>query len=154
MVRVLVTGTRECKGEAARRAVETALETIDRTPGEHVLVHGAQRGPDRIAAAVAKRLGWTVEPHKAAWLRPCDDKCRHRGGRPDRRTGSWCPTASGLRNQEMVDAGADLVLAFLAKGGVNRNTRDCIRRARRAGLRITPIEIEPEAEKPPGQAAA
>lgn len=41
--------------------------------------------------------------------------------------------AGPIRNQEMVDAGADVCLAFPTGGP---GTRDCMRRARDAGIRV------------------
>lgn len=49
------------------------------------------------------------------------------------------PKAGPLRNQEMVDLGADICLAFPTEG--SRGTWDCVRRARAAGI---PVEIHKE----------
>jgi len=47
--------------------------------------------------------------------------------------------AAGLfRNQQMVDAGADVCLAFPL--GESRGTRDCVRRAVEAGIPVKVIE--------------
>lgn len=101
--------------------------------GPGIVVHGAcyppesygevmsegKRRPDLsadwLAHQIAEELGWTDEPHPAEW---------HRLG----------PRAGPIRNQAMVDAGADVCLAFASPG--SRGTWDCVRRAREAGIRV------------------
>lgn len=51
---------------------------------------------------------------------------------------TYCPMAGLYRNQEMVDLGADVVLAFQRNG--SRGTQDCMDRARRAGLTVVLVE--------------
>jgi hypothetical protein len=80
------------------------------------IVHGDYSGADRIADREARDLGLTTDPHPADWSQ----------GRK----------AGPIRNQEMVDAGADLVIAFAGGDG----TADCVRRARKAGI---PVREEP-----------
>lgn len=77
------------------------------------IVHGAASGADSLADDWAIGRDVLVEPHPADWA-------VH--GR----------AAGPIRNQEMLEAGADLVIAF--PGG--RGTGDMIRRARRAGVRV------------------
>lgn len=86
-------------------------------PGPHVLVHGAARGGDRIAADVARRQGWEHEPHPAKW-------------------NTFGASAGPLRNQKMVDLGADLCLGFPldTERGISKGTHDCMNRARKAGI--------------------
>src|SRR5690606_11824331 len=82
------------------------LEEYHQTPPP-TLVHGGAPGADSEAAYVAAYLlEWPVEAHPADW---------QRHGR----------AAGPIRNQQMVDSGADLVIAF--PGG--RGTADLIRRA-------------------------
>jgi len=82
-----------------------------------ILVHGdASRGADRMARDFAQAMWWLQEEaHPADW--------------------SWgSPTAGHERNQAMVDLGADVCLAFIQ--GESRGTRDCIKRARQAGIPV------------------
>lgn len=60
----------------------------------------------------------SVEPHPADW---------QRHGK----------AAGHIRNAEMVQAGADLVLAFYQRGARNTGTADLVRRASRAGIPVT-----------------
>jgi hypothetical protein len=86
-----------------------------------IIVHGANlQGADRHAADWARENEIAQEPHPADWA-------RH--GR----------AAGPIRNQEMIDAGADVCLAFPLPQ--SRGTVDCIRRAKEAG--ITVIEAAP-----------
>lgn len=112
--RVLVTGSRDWED---RDLVEAALlAETDPSGLPMVLIHGGARGLDRVAADLAGVLGWREVPFpvkKADW--------RYHGR-----------AAGPLRNQKMVDYGADICLAFpLPK---SQGTWDCLRRAKAAGI--------------------
>jgi hypothetical protein len=127
--RLLVSGSRRHTDVELVRAV---LVCAGRRLGrDTVLVHGAAAGVDSIAAGVWETWGLPVEAHPADWGR-CLPVCPplHRKVRRDGDT--WCPTAGCRRNQVMVDAGADLMLALPL--GPSAGTRDCARRARAAGI--------------------
>lgn len=81
------------------------------------IIHGAASGADTLAARAAADLGLIEEAHPAQWEK-------------------HGPAAGPIRNQAMVDAGADLVIAF----GGGRGTADCLRRARKAGIPVREIE--------------
>lgn len=83
------------------------------------LVHGKARGADQMAEAIAIELGWDVEAHAAEWTK-------------------YGRAAGSLRNQAMVNAGADICLAFPLPSSIG--TRDCIRRAEIAGIPVRVIE--------------
>ena len=93
------------------------IEAMDRvlsgTEGEWMLVHGAARGADTLARKWAERNGIPHEPHPAKW----DELGR---------------AAGVIRNQEMLDTGIDLVVAF--PGG--RGTAHMVGIARAAGVPI------------------
>ena len=121
--RVLVTGSRDWPDALT---VHRALTELLREHGALAVVHGACRaGADSIAAqwvaqAVRRSPGRVVEePHPADW------------GRYGRKAGP-------LRNQRMVDLGADLVLVFTY--GDSRGTADCARRAEKAGIPVRRFE--------------
>lgn len=113
-MRVLVTGSRNWTNEAA---VYSALTELIRTSNRITVVHGAcPTGADAIAHHWATSVpGATAEPHPAEW---------DRHGK----------AAGPIRNQQMVDLGADVCLAFLL--GESRGTRDCMRRAEAAGIPV------------------
>ena len=116
-MRILFTGSRWLTDT---HLVEDALiNVIAETREDVVVVHGdCPTGADAIAQDFvdhARLKSVQVERHPADWSRG------KRGG-PD-------------RNQEMVDLGADVCLAFPL--GESRGTRDCIRRARTAGIPVT-----------------
>jgi hypothetical protein len=89
--RILVTGSRIWTAAATMRATLAHWRAVY---PDAVLVHGACRGADLMAAAMW--LGWRlpVEPHPADW------------------TGHG-RAAGFVRNQQMVAAGADVCLAFI-----------------------------------------
>jgi hypothetical protein len=111
-MRIIVCGGRNYK-DAAR--IYLTLEEYVRE--EPTVVHGAAPGADSIAAREATVLELATEPRPAEWDR-------------------YGKAAGPIRNQAMVDSGADLLIAF--GGGVG--TADCIKRARKAGI---PVRWEP-----------
>lgn len=117
--RVLVTGSRDWTSFAVQVAMERLLELLamtDRLP--MVVVSGGGRGADALAFEWASQFQPTLattETHPADW--------------------ELLGKAAGpLRNQEMVAAGADICLAFPL--GESRGTRDCMERARKAGIPV------------------
>lgn len=140
--RVIVTGSRTWPDDLAVRLALARVALSD-APMSSVLtvVHGAcPTGADATAAAwcrlirksgndpvIGRDLRLREEPHPADW------KAHGRAAGP-------------IRNQEMVDAGADLVLAFVMrctlKGcagkpeHVTHGTQDCITRAEKAGIPV------------------
>lgn len=138
-MRVLVTGSRNFRSVDAVKAA--LLEVTADQPGPHTLVHGTAWGADQIAARVAHKLGWRIEPHPADWAAPCRAECEPGHRRTFAEGGTeYCPAAGVYRNQQMVDLGADVVVAFLAAGARNVGTRDCIRRAKAAGLNVREVQ--------------
>lgn len=127
-MRILVTGSRFWADyDTFVRGLTVAIDTVSsRNPDdkEIVVVHGAAKGADimseRYVAQVAQFLrgkGYTIrtEQHPADWN-------KHGKG------------AGPIRNQEMVDLGADICVAFPQEG--SRGTADCMRRATAAGIEL------------------
>lgn len=123
--RILVTGSRRWDDAfVVDRELGALLRRIVREDWtEIVLVHGAAKGLDTIAAGMAAHYKLRPEPHPADWT-------THSNG------------AGPMRNQHMVDLGADICLAFPLPRSVG--TWDCIRRANAAGIRT--IIIPPRQE--------
>lgn len=122
-MRILVTGSRFLTNrQLVVEALQAAVFPTD--PMEHITVaHGAcpYGGADVFAAEWARGAARVAdEPHPADFA-------------------GLGPKAGPLRNQEMVDLGADLCLAFPQEG--SRGTWDCVRRAKAAGI---PVEIHEE----------
>lgn len=120
-MRILITGSRN------HDHPETIHKAIDKhtkhAPSAVTIVSGGcPTGADRIAEEYARTQGITLEIHPAKW---------HVHGR----------AAGPIRNQEMVDAGADIVLAFPV--GESRGTRHCISAAQKAGLKTEIYERQP-----------
>jgi len=101
-----------------------------------VVVHGdCLTGADRLADQIARQHNILTEPHPASWHAPCQLSCKP-GHRRTRNHSTYCPAAGNYRNQEMVDSGADICLAFLWPGAGNIGTRDCMNRAQLAGIPV------------------
>ena len=115
-MRILITGSRRWTDQAI---IEAALRrtTAGLKPRAVTVVHGAcpYGGADIIAASIADRLGFVVEPHPAPWT-------------------VHGKAAGPMRNQEMVDLGADVCLAFPEPD--SRGTWDCVARADSAGIPV------------------
>jgi hypothetical protein len=135
-MRILVTGSRKWK---YRMLLSFALaEAAGDTPaGEVTVVHGAGGNADLMAGREARSRMFHVEPHPADWGGPCRPSCRP-GHRKTGNGREYCPAAGNYRNQEMVDAGADICLAFYQPGAANTGTSDCVRRCVRAGIAVRP----------------
>lgn len=100
----------------ADRLHELVVERGWRFP-DPVIVHGAARGADRLAAEEAGKAGLLVEAHPADWER-------------------YGKRAGLVRNEEMAALGADLCIAFW--DGLSTGTRDMLDRAAKHGI---PTEI-------------
>lgn len=112
MKRLLITGSRygwnPDELESVLREAIDFLGTLEVT-----LVHGDAPGVDTQAKELFEKWGLPHEPHPAQW------KVHGKAAGP-------------IRNQEMVDSGADLCIAFPAPD--SRGTRDCLRRAKEASI--------------------
>jgi len=95
----------------------------DTDPLQVTVIHGGAAGVDRLADLWAHALGMRREVHKPV-----------RGDGPDR---------FRIRNQRMVDAGADLCLTFA--DGWASGTGMCARMARAAGIRTVDYGVNTEA---------
>jgi hypothetical protein len=120
--RILVTGSRTLReSDYATVRAAIAKAAVDLGQGV-VVVHGNALGADRLADRAARALGLKTEPHPARW-------------RTEGRA------AGPLRNQRMVDLGADVCIVLLAVGRENTGTKDCWRRAEAAGIPVRVYEI-------------
>ena len=118
--RILVTGS--------RRWTDTKLlaETLTKAVKDHyphvVIVHGGcPQGADALTELFAQRNNIPTEVHPAKWK-------------------THGIKAGFIRNQEMVDTGADLCVGFIA--GASRGTKHCVKAAQKAGIPTTTIAIE------------
>ena len=133
MKRILISGSRDWDDQAfIENAIYAAIGLLH--PREDniwdstiefdsiVLVHGdCPTGADATADAVAEDIGLSVERHPADWNR-------------------YGKRAGYLRNQEMVDAGADIVLVFNKNS--SRGASMTARLAREAGLPVIEYKVE------------
>lgn len=112
-LRILVTGSRDWQWpDTITTALVVAASGAD--DDEITLVSGAcPTGADAAAERVAERLGWRVERHPADW-----------------------PThglrAGYLRNAQMVEAGADVCVAFIKDN--SRGASMTLQLAQQAGI--------------------
>lgn len=112
-MRILITGSRDFDNFELMRYILIFFKEKDIT-----LIHGDCRGADKIAGYIGKSLGFNIEAHPADWNR-------------------YGKKAGPIRNTEMVDSGADLVLAFPI--GNSYGTKDCIRKAEQRGIPIVEV---------------
>lgn len=133
-MRVLITGGRDWKDywtvndailDACSWQEKIGLLGDDFDPGSITIIHGNARGADTMAGEVASVHRMNVDVYPARW-------------------DIYARAAGPIRNQEMVDTGADICLAFLMKGSTG--TADCIKRARKAGIPVTIYHEDGEVE--------
>lgn len=119
MRRVLVTGARDWTNRIlAQQELNLQMFHPDSSDGLIIVNGMAERGLDKIAHQwyLTHASKWVHEdPHPANW------KLGHFAGH--------------FRNQEMVDSGADICLAFSRPGSTG--TWDCARRAEKAGIPVS-----------------
>lgn len=115
--RILITGSRSWNDPGT---IESAISLYMVVHGNipYTVIHGGANGADMMAdyaAEVLRAAGWdvAVEEHLADW---------DAHGR----------AAGVLRNQAMVDMGADIVLAFIRNA--SPGATHCLKSARDAGL--------------------
>lgn len=136
--RLLFTGSRRHRHGETEQLIRVALAYAGQRLGrDTVLVHGAARGGDELAARWWSGWGLPCEAWPADWAGPCDPAVCRPGHRKTNQAGrEYCPLAGPRRNQAMVDAGADLCVAM--PRGRSSGTFDCAGRARAAGIEVWP----------------
>lgn len=136
MRRVLVTASRRWADE---NLIERCLDEVAAALGKFVLVQGdCPTGGDLIAKNWAIRNDYPHDDIPADWDTPCGDDCRHQRRRRSGETYYSC--AGHVRNQRMVDKGAELCLAFpLGDPKDSPGTHDCMRRAKKAEIPVIDI---------------
>ncbi len=122
--RVIVAGSRELQIESAefiKSTLETRLAGID--PSKITLVHGGASGADQLASKAGRELGMNIEVHRADW-------------------NTHGKAAGPIRNQQMVDAGAHRVIAFVGKPlDQSRGTADLIDRAGNKNIPTSVVNV-------------
>lgn len=122
--RILITGSRDWTNyqavyDAVAYVSDYAIQKEGVSPEDVILVSGTAKGADRMSEEAAEALGITIERHPADWDR-------------------YGKRAGFVRNAEMVNAGADVCLAFIRNGSKGATmTRDL---ALKAGIKTATIE--------------
>lgn len=117
-MKVLVCGSRTWRNRSL------VARHIRELPPGTVIIHGAARGADSIAAAIAEFYGYEAKAYPAEWSK-------------------FGRAAGPIRNQQMLDQKPDLVIAFTV--GQTPGTQDMIRRAEAANV---PVRIVAEIATP------
>lgn len=114
--RILVTGSRTFADAAALREalVDAAHKYAGGGPAT-LVSGGCPSGADHLAETFWHEMGLPVEVHRADW-------------------GAHGRAAGPRRNQQMVDLGAAVCVAFPTAD--SRGTWDCVRRAEAAGIPV------------------
>ncbi|MBM4707949.1 DUF2493 domain-containing protein [Rhodococcus hoagii] len=117
--RILVTGSRDWTNEAIMRSALGDAWLRAGQSDDAILVHGAARGADSLAARLWEEGGFRTEAYPARW-------------------NQYGKAAGFIRNKLMVDLGADECIAFPL--GISRGTRSCMTLARAAGIPVYDYE--------------
>lgn len=118
-MKILVTGGRDFQGEVYLR---DRLDKLRDALGFDTIIHGGQRGADRMAGRWGLEMGLVVITEQADW--------KQYGRR-----------AGPIRNAKMLTWQPDLVVAF--PGG--RGTADMVKQAKAAGIKC----VDPEGKELP-----
>jgi YspA, cpYpsA-related SLOG family len=126
-----------CCGSRDWTNVSAVMRELGRLPQGTVVIHGAARGADEMAAAIAKRsFKFEVESYPAVWMEHGELDGKACGCDPNKV--DYCRQAGFRRNQQMIDEGKpDRVIAF--QKNKSGGTADMIRRAKKAGLPVKVI---------------
>lgn len=121
-MRVLVCGSRTYGATETQRVEMMAL--LDAWIGvDYTVVHGAAPGADSLAEEWARGRCVATEPYPADW---------DQHGK----------AAGPIRNQQMLDSGIDLCLAFTDKPlRESRGTNDMVTRCRQASVMTVVMEV-------------
>lgn len=145
MIDVIVSGDRNHKGKwlifPELDAIRDEFGTIRVSQGAAYPPLRAGRREERSADYLAHLWcldrGVEEKEYPANWAL-CTPTCPDKPHRKSRNDGStYCPLAGHARNQDMVNAGARLLVAFPLPG--SRGTWDCVRRAKAAGIEVRVI---------------
>lgn len=118
--RILITGSRDWHRPQIIEDALTEQRDYWSQGRPIVVVHGGARGADQMAEVIARRLGFETELHRAHW---------NEHGK----------AAGFIRNQEMIDLGADVCLAFIKDH--SRGASHCARKAFTAGIKVVRHEL-------------
>lgn len=119
-MRVLITGSRIFDDAyILNLALDGFCEEREVDKKSLTIVHGGARGADSLASLWAKKNGVEVEVWKPDW-------------------DSYGRAAGIMRNQDMLNSGVDIVIAF--PKGEARGTRDMMRRAKKEGVEVVAVE--------------
>lgn len=124
--RVLITGSRNWTDT---KTLYGALTDEWMEHGDFILIHGGARGADEMAGHWASWSNTIRDFNVTVEVYPADWNAHGRG-------------AGAIRNQKMVDTGADICLAFPTDS--SRGTLDCIRRARAAKIPVKVFHENPK----------
>ena len=127
-MKILVTGSREWADE---KAIEREFRKL---PQGTTIVHGAcPTGADSIADKLAMKFGFQIRRYPADW--------------DGEREATGSPKAAGpKRNSKMIreehKSGDPIAfaLAFTPDLSRSRGTKDCVERAKKAGIRVQIVE--------------
>lgn len=116
-MKILVCGSRTMPWKFQELVLET-LRGLE--PRATLIIQGAARGADTLAKVAAIYLGIPWQSFPADW-------------------DTHGKKAGPVRNQQMLDQGPDLVIAFYPVSGCTSGTADMIRRAKTAGVEVREI---------------
>ena len=142
MIDVITSGGRDHRG---MWLIWPEMDAIRSEFGEIQVRQGACYPPVRQGRREDRSADWLVHrwcldrgvedvEYPAQWAL-CSPICPDKPHRKARRDGStYCPLAGHARNQDMVNDGARVLLAFPELG--SRGTWDCVKRAKAAGIEV------------------
>lgn len=118
-MKILVTGSRDWSDE---KAIEREFKKL---PQGTIIVHGAcPTGADAMAEKLAKKYGFPIRRYPAEW------ELEGKSAGPKR-------NAKMIREEHRSGDPIHQALAFTVDLSRSRGTKDCVERARKAGIKVT-----------------
>jgi hypothetical protein len=132
---IMVTGSRNWSRDASEdyslitRGMGIEIKSlVDQGATEITVRQGSAKGADAMVVEFVNKIERTLLSHGV--------KIKHKAYPPNfAKHGS--PAAYHVRNQQMVDDGADVCVAFLKPGEPNRGTLSTMAKARAAGIKVS-----------------
>lgn len=123
-MRILITGSRYANQEHIKKGAELIYSCVPKDQN-HTIVNGGAKGFDQVANYLAQHYpNFTSETHPANW-------------------NAHGKAAGPIRNQQMVDSGADVCFAFFIEGVESRGTSHCLRATVKASIPVHVFSFEP-----------
>jgi len=114
MNKVIISGDRNWDDDELRTKMRNVLRKVDN--GTEI-IHGGCKGVDKVAGEIAKELSISCVVFSADWNK-------------------YGKAAGPVRNKQMLDYGAGIVIAFHKNISESKGTKDMMKQAEKRGIKV------------------